>query len=99
MRSFLINKNISLYYWLRKRSGKTIALEVANTIERVILIFGRERMPAEEIRIRNKIRQLELIYQYQEEYSDMEAHELHAFHKIRSKGRSSEAETAAPQTI
>ncbi|MGO8991581.1 MAG: hypothetical protein ACLQGU_07100 [bacterium] len=62
MRSLLINKNISLYYWLRKRIGKTIALEVANVIERVILIFGRERIPYRGVRMRNKIRQLELIY-------------------------------------
>jgi hypothetical protein len=61
MRSLLINKNISLYYWLRKRIGKTIALEVANVIERVILIFGRERIPYRGVRMRNKIRQLELI--------------------------------------
>jgi hypothetical protein len=62
MRSLLINKNISLYYWLRKRIGKTIALEVANVIERVILIFGRERIPYRTVRMRNKIKQLELIY-------------------------------------
>jgi hypothetical protein len=62
MRSLLINKNISLYYWLRKRIGKTIALEVANVIERVILIFGRERIPYRGVRMRNKIRQLGLIY-------------------------------------
>ncbi|HMK76677.1 MAG TPA: hypothetical protein VK568_10925 [Thermodesulfobacteriota bacterium] len=62
MRSLLINKNISLYYWLRKRIGKTIALEVANVIERIILIFGRERIPYRTVRMRNKIRQFELIY-------------------------------------
>ena len=62
MRSLLINKNISLYYWLRKRIGKTIALEVANVIERVILIFGRERIPYRRVRMLNKIRQLELMY-------------------------------------
>ena len=45
MRSFLINKNLSLYYWLRKRAGKKQALLVAHTIERTILIFGREVMP------------------------------------------------------
>jgi hypothetical protein len=43
MRSFLINKNICLYYWLKKRVGKESALCVANAIERVILIFGREQ--------------------------------------------------------
>jgi len=45
MRSFLINKNLCFYYWLRKRIGKSPALVVANTIEKTILIFGREVMP------------------------------------------------------
>jgi len=44
MRSFLINKNLSLYYWLKRRIGKTSALRVATTIEKAILIFGRERI-------------------------------------------------------
>ena len=44
MRSFLINKNLSLYYWLKKRIGKKGALGVANTIEKIILIFGREQL-------------------------------------------------------
>ena len=44
MRSFLINKNLSLYYWLKKRIGKRGAFWVANTIEKSILIFGREQM-------------------------------------------------------
>ena len=44
MRSFLINKNLSLYYWLKKRIGKESAYRVANTLEKVILIFGREQM-------------------------------------------------------
>jgi len=44
MRSLLINKNQSFYYWLRRRIGKKMAFRVANTIEKVILIFGRERM-------------------------------------------------------
>jgi len=44
MRSFLINKNLSFYYWLKKRIGKKEAFLVANTIEKVILIFGREYM-------------------------------------------------------
>jgi hypothetical protein len=43
MRSLLINKNLSFYYWLRKKIGKKRALRVANTIERLILIFGRDR--------------------------------------------------------
>jgi hypothetical protein len=44
MRSFLINKNLSFYYWLRKRIGKRGALRVANTFEKAILIFGREQI-------------------------------------------------------
>jgi hypothetical protein len=62
MRSFLINKNLSLYYWLQKRIGKKIAFEVANTIEKVILIFGREQIPHGRVRIHKKIKQLELIF-------------------------------------
>jgi hypothetical protein len=46
MRSFLINKNLSLYYWLRKRIGKRQAQCIANTIEKTILLFGREVMPS-----------------------------------------------------
>ena len=42
MRSFLINKNLSLYYWLKKRIGKESAYRVASVFEKVILIFGRE---------------------------------------------------------
>jgi len=44
MRSFLINKNLSLYYWLKKRIGKRGAFWVANSIEKVVLIFGREQV-------------------------------------------------------
>jgi len=44
MRSFLINKNLCLYYWLKKRIGKRGAFWVAHTIEKGILIFGREQM-------------------------------------------------------
>jgi hypothetical protein len=44
MRGFLINKNLSLYYRLKKRIGKRRAFWVANTIEKFILIFGREQM-------------------------------------------------------
>ena len=47
MRSFLINKNLSLYYWLKKRIGKERAYRVANTIEKVILIFGRDQVRTE----------------------------------------------------
>ena len=43
MRSFLINKNLSLYYWLTKRIGKRAGFRVANCVEKVILIFGREQ--------------------------------------------------------
>jgi hypothetical protein len=43
MRSFLINKNLSLYYWLKKRIGKRGSFFVANCIENIILIFGREQ--------------------------------------------------------
>lgn len=42
MRSFLINKNLSLYYWLKKKMRKERAYSVANLFEKVILIFGRE---------------------------------------------------------
>jgi hypothetical protein len=61
MRSFLINKNMSLYYWLRKRFGKAIAFRVANATEKVILIFGRERMPHGKVSIYRKVKQLQLI--------------------------------------
>ena len=44
MRGFLINKNLSLYYFLKKRIGKEKAYKVANALEKVILIFGRENM-------------------------------------------------------
>jgi hypothetical protein len=49
MRSFLINKNLSFCYWLRKRIGKKRALCVANNIERVILVFGRETVPVKVV--------------------------------------------------
>lgn len=45
MRSFLINKNLSFYYWLRKKVGKRGALLVANTFEKVIIFFGRQKIP------------------------------------------------------
>jgi len=38
-----------VYNSLRKRIGKKRALRVANTIEKTILIFGREVMPYREI--------------------------------------------------
>ena len=61
MRSFLINKNLSLYYHLKKRIGKRIAFGVVSTIEKVILIFGREQIPHKKLRIQKKVKQLELI--------------------------------------
>jgi hypothetical protein len=45
MRSFLINENLCLHYWLKKTIGKVWALRVANTIEKTILILGREVIP------------------------------------------------------
>jgi hypothetical protein len=42
MRGFLINKNLCLYYWLKKRVGKEWALRLAGSTEKLILIFGRE---------------------------------------------------------
>ena len=42
MRASLINKNLSFYYWLRKRIGKKWAFKVAIGAEKIILIFGRE---------------------------------------------------------
>jgi hypothetical protein len=44
MRSYLINKNLCSYYWLRKKIGKKEALRVANIIERFVLLFGREAL-------------------------------------------------------
>jgi hypothetical protein len=41
MRGFLINKNLVLYYLLKKRIGKEMAYKVADILEKVILIFGR----------------------------------------------------------
>ena len=45
MRSFLINKNLCFYYWLKKKIGKRWAFGVAKTIEKTILIFGRDMLP------------------------------------------------------
>lgn len=42
MRSFLINKNLCFYYWLRKKVGKTWAFRVASRLEKVLLVCGRE---------------------------------------------------------
>ena len=61
MRGFLINKNMSLYYWLRRRIGKTFAFRIANAIEKVILIFGREQMPHGKVSFYKKVKQLQLV--------------------------------------
>jgi len=45
MRSFLINKNLCLYYWLKKKIGKKWAVGVSNSIEKTILMFGRRTIP------------------------------------------------------
>jgi hypothetical protein len=37
MKSFLIHKNQSFYYWLRRRIGKGRAFRVANRVEKIIL--------------------------------------------------------------
>jgi len=52
---------MSLYYWLRRRIGKTIAFGIANAIEKVILIFGRERLPHGKASLYKKVKQLGLI--------------------------------------
>ena len=46
MRGFLINKNLCFYYWLRKKIGKVRAYRVSSTLEKAILIFGREQVGA-----------------------------------------------------
>ncbi len=44
MRSYLINKNLSLFYSLKRLIGKKRGIAVASTIEKAILVFGREEM-------------------------------------------------------
>jgi len=44
MKSFLIHNNRCLYYWLKKKIGKRGGSWVANSLEKVILIFGREQV-------------------------------------------------------
>jgi hypothetical protein len=44
MTAYLINKNLCCYYWLRQRIGKNRALRLARTTEKVIVMFGRERI-------------------------------------------------------
>jgi hypothetical protein len=48
MRSFLINKNLCLYYWLKRRVGKKWAFGVANILEKAVLMFGREEIPCSD---------------------------------------------------
>jgi hypothetical protein len=43
MRCYLINKNLSLYYWLRKKIGKKWACKLAIALEKGILILGRPK--------------------------------------------------------
>ncbi len=52
VRSFLINKNLCLYYWLKKTIGKVWALRVADAIEKTILFLGREAIPYSNIKER-----------------------------------------------
>ena len=42
-----MNKDLSLYDWLKKRTGTRGAFWVATSMEKVILIFGREQRGAE----------------------------------------------------
>ncbi len=44
MRSLLINKNLSFYYWLRGKIGKKWAYRVARMNERAILVLGRKHL-------------------------------------------------------
>lgn len=46
MRGWTLNKNLCFCYWLKKRIGKKLALVICQAIEKVILIFGREHIPA-----------------------------------------------------
>jgi len=48
MRGYLINKNLSLYYWLKKKIGKERAYRVACAIEKIVLIFGRDQVGGTE---------------------------------------------------
>ena len=42
MRSYLINKNVGFQYWLRRKIGKKLACQVTLSLEKAILLFGRE---------------------------------------------------------
>jgi len=48
MRSFLINKNLTLYYRLKKTIGNKLAFGMAYSIEKVVTIFGREQIPEQQ---------------------------------------------------
>ncbi|MBA4391636.1 MAG: hypothetical protein C0399_11980 [Syntrophus sp. (in: bacteria)] len=50
MRNYLINKNLCCYCWLRQRIGKNRAFRLVRTTEKIIVIFGREKMRLEEFR-------------------------------------------------
>ncbi len=44
MISFLINKNLCFYQWLRRKIGKKTSLSVAIHVEKgIIKLFGREK--------------------------------------------------------
>ncbi len=44
MRSFLINKNLCLYYWFKKKIGKRGGFRATNSMEKMILIFGNKQV-------------------------------------------------------
>jgi hypothetical protein len=48
MRSFLINKNITFYYRLKKRIGNKPAFRIVNEIEKFVTLFGREQIPEQQ---------------------------------------------------
>ena len=61
MESFLIDKNLSFYYRMKKRIGKKANFLIANTIERGILLFGRESIPNGRLSIGKKVKRLKLL--------------------------------------
>jgi hypothetical protein len=52
MRSYLINKNVCFHYWLRKKIGKKLAFQVALSVEKTILLLGREMFMDQRINTR-----------------------------------------------
>jgi hypothetical protein len=52
MRSYLINKNVCFHYWLRKKIGKKLAFQVVLSVEKVILLLGREMFMDQRINTR-----------------------------------------------